>query len=63
MLVLTQQELRLEEAHSSEMKMLELIVGLILPAGHRDEPRGPLFVFLALFLCLALIAALYLLGR
>ena len=43
--------------------MLELIVGLILPAGHRDEPRGPLFVFLALFLCLALIAALYLLGR
>ena len=43
--------------------MLEVIVALILPNGRRDEPRGPLFVLFALLFCVALIAALYLLGR
>lgn len=43
--------------------MLEVIMALIVPQGHRDEPRGPLFVFLALCFCFAIVVGLYLLGR
>jgi len=43
--------------------MLEVIMALIIPQGRRDEPRGPLFVFLALSCCVAIVVGLYLLGR
>jgi len=43
--------------------MLDVIIALIIPQGHRDESRGPLFVFLALVFCLAVSVGLYFLGR
>jgi hypothetical protein len=58
-----EEDLVFAERRYSETEMLEVILGLFLPAGHRDEPRGPLFVFLALVFCLAVSVGLYLLGR
>ena len=43
--------------------MLEVILGLFLTSGHREKPRGPLFVFFALLFCVGLIVGLYLLSQ
>jgi hypothetical protein len=42
--------------------MLDIIMALIIPSGKRDEPRGPVFVFLAMLFCISVIVILSLLS-